>query len=348
VKIFLLHLGCNIDRWDVINVEKLKIGILGTAKIAPIALIGPAESVPTVQVAAIASRDEDRARKFAEIWDIPTAYGSYEELLENPVIEVIYNPLPNSMHAEWSIRALWAGKHVLCEKPLASNAIEAQEMCDVAEETGLNLTEAFHYRYHPLAVQLKDIATGGDIGVVEHVNTTWLVPLPKTDIRFDYALAGGSMMDLGCYGVNFLRYVAGEEPEVTNAQAECVADQIDGRMEADLAFPGGLSGHVESAMSDAKYKEEIRMVGTEGECYCQHSFFPQGGALLRVIKGSAKTHVKVDPKETYVYQLEIFARAIAEGTPTLTPATDAVKNMRVIDAIYEKAGLKIRGLKDES
>ena len=323
----------------------LKMGILGTAKIAPWAFIGPAREVEDVEVLAIASRDLERAKQFAEKNEIPGYYGSYEELLENLEINAVYIPLPNGIHAEWSIKALKAGKHVLCEKPLASNAEEAQAMKDVADETGLNLTEALHYRYHPLPAQLKQLARSGEIGDVERVEASWGSKMGENNIRFDYDLAGGITMDYGCYLVNFLRFFTDEEPEVTNAIAEVFGEQIDTHMVADLAFPGGLAGHVESSFS-TNIPEMIRIIGTEGELKCEHPFLPFTGAKLEIIKGVETTRVIVDKGVTWEYQMKAFASAIANGTPPLTGAADAVKNMHVIDAIYEKAGLKIRGIKE--
>src|SRR5579863_2605417 len=175
----------------------LKFGILSAARIAPDALIKAAHNVPDAQVVAIAARDPKRAREFADANGIPRALASYDELVNDPALDVIYNPLPNSLHCEWTIAALRAGKHVLCEKPLASNAVEAERMARAADQSGKILGEAFHYRYHPLADRIRALMTDGALGRLVHVEGHFSVPIPETNIRFDWSLAGGATMDLG-------------------------------------------------------------------------------------------------------------------------------------------------------
>src|SRR5512142_2648683 len=174
----------------------IRIGILGAAAIVPMALTNPACRVPEAQIAAIAARDPQRAQAFARKHHVPRVHQNYSDLLADPEIDAVYNPLPNGLHAEWTIRALRAGKHVLCEKPLASNAREAETMAGVARETGLILSEAFAYRYHPLTRRVKEILTSGELGKVRHIEAhfCFLLPSPK-NIRYQYELAGGSLMD---------------------------------------------------------------------------------------------------------------------------------------------------------
>src|SRR5262249_28307593 len=161
-------------------------GILGAAKIAPNALILPAKQVPEVEVTAIAARDPSRARQFAKTNGIPRVLASYEELIADPDIDVIYNPLPNSLHCECSIGAMRAGKHVFCEKPIASNTAEAERLVQVADETGLLLVEAFHYRFHPLADKVRELIRSGAIGKLTRVEANFSVPIPPDNIRFDW------------------------------------------------------------------------------------------------------------------------------------------------------------------
>src|SRR4051812_9748216 len=171
----------------------LRIGILGAAKIAPAALIKPARQVNDVEVAAIAARDRAKADKFARKHGIATVHESYDALLADPSIDAVYNPLPNGLHGKWTIAALEAGKHVLCEKPFTANADEAVTVAAVAQRTGLVVMEAFHYRYHPLAQWLVEIANDGTLGTIEHIDTRMVIPLlPKSDIRWQLSLAGGS------------------------------------------------------------------------------------------------------------------------------------------------------------
>src|SRR5919108_1383071 len=213
----------------------IRIGVLGAAAIVPMALTNPARSIPEAQILAIAARDPKRAQAFARKHHIPRLHQTYSDLLADPEIDAIYNPLPNSLHAEWTIRALKAGKHVLCEKPFASNAQEAEEMAKVARETGLVLSEAFAYRYHPLTAIVKQIVASGELGTVRHIEAQFCFLLPSAkNIRFQYKLAGGALMDCGCYPVSLIRYLAEAEPIVERAQARLFAPQGDSKMSADL------------------------------------------------------------------------------------------------------------------
>src|SRR5215469_12782410 len=173
--------------------EPLRVGILGAARIVPYALIRPARQVAQVSVYGVAARDVTRARRFAQKHLIPQTFASYEELLADPNIDAVYVPLPNALHAPWTLKALAAGKHVLCEKPFASNASEAELMAAAAQERKLVLMEAFHYRYHPLAARMKEIVTGGELGEIRHIGAWLCFPLPfRGDIRYNLALAGGA------------------------------------------------------------------------------------------------------------------------------------------------------------
>ena len=193
----------------------IRIGILGAASIAPMALIRPARRVPDAVVAAVAARDEARAARFADKHGIARVHPSYAALLADPEPDAIYNPLPNSLHCEWTLRALEAGKHVLCEKPLASNAEEAERMAKAATNAGRVLVEAFHWRYHPLADRMREIVTSGELGPIRHVEASFCVPMIRRgDIRYRWDLGGGATMDLGCYAINMVRTLAGAEPEV--------------------------------------------------------------------------------------------------------------------------------------
>ena len=199
----------------------VRIGILGAAKIAPSALVKPARDVERVEVVAVAARDRVRADAFASKWSIPKVHDSYEALVADAEVDAIYNPLPNGLHAPWTIAALEAGKHVLCEKPLTSNADQARQVAAVAERTGNVLMEAFHYRYHPLMVRAVEVAQSGELGELRHVESWMQIPLLKRhDIRFDLSLAGGAVMDLGCYSIHQLRSLTGEEPKVVAASAK--------------------------------------------------------------------------------------------------------------------------------
>lgn len=326
----------------------LTIGILGAARIAPNALIRPTQQLANVQAYGVAARNPARARQFARRHGVARVYESYAELLADPNIEAIYNPLPNSLHHQWSIEALRAGKHVLCEKPFASNADEAEEMATVAAESGLVLMEAFHNLYHPLLIRAKSLIKSGAIGPLRHVEAHFCIPLLRlNDIRYDFALAGGATMDLGCYTIRLLRYLTDAEPEVTSARAHLSAPQVDRYMEAGFVFPnsaGELSGRMTCSFFSRKLLHIAATArGEEGEIRLINPVLPHLFNRLSVHTGG-RTHTEsISGETTYVYQLRAFADAVRGKAPILTSAQDAVANMRVIDAVYEAAGLKRRG-----
>ena len=215
----------------------LRIGILGAAQIAPQALINPAKENSEVVVAAVAARDASRARAFAAKHDIGRVHDDYDKLIADPDLDAVYNPLPNGLHGRWTRAALAAGKHVLCEKPFTANAAEAREIAELAAQSDRVVMEAFHYRYHPLALRVEEIIASGELGKLERVEAAMCFPLPKfSDIRYNYSLAGGATMDAGCYAVHMARTFGGATPEVVSAQAKLRDPQVDRAMTAELRF----------------------------------------------------------------------------------------------------------------
>jgi predicted dehydrogenase len=319
--------------------------VLGAAAIVPAALIDPARSVPEAQIIAIAARNPKRAAVFARKHHIPRIHQTYDDLLADPDIDAIYNPLPNSLHAEWTIRALKAGKHVLCEKPFASNEQEAKEMATVARETGLVLSEAFAYRYHPLTARVKDIIASGELGKVQHIEAQFCFLLPSpNNIRFKYELAGGALMDCGCYPVSLIRFLAEAEPAVERAEARLFALQVDRKMSADLSFADGRTAHLVCDMlSPRLFLSSLKIEGAEGKLQVINPYHPHWFNWLSVHgrNGSHSEHVRGE--NVYALQLRAFIKAIRGEMELNTDPEDAIGNMRVIDAIYEKAGLKQRG-----
>ena len=323
----------------------LRIGILGAARIAPTALIRPARTVPEASVVAVAARDPERARSFASKHRIATVHPDYGALLADPSVDAIYNPLPNSHHCEWTIRALEAGKHVLCEKPMASNAEEAERMAAAAEAAGRVLVEAFHYRYHPLAARMREIVQGGELGTVHSVAANMCIPLLRPgDIRYRYDLAGGAAMDVGSYSVNLVRFLAGSEPEVVSANARLSSKNVDRRMEARFRFPDGATGAMTcSLFSTSLLRISARVVGENGELRVLNPVAPHIYHRLTLRRGARTTRERVPGEATYTHQLKAFVAAVTEQRPIPTNAIDAVANMAVMDAIYRAAGLKRRG-----
>ena len=323
----------------------LRIGMLGAARIAPAALIRPARQLPDAEVTAVAARDAARARKFAARHGIPRVHASYDALLEDPEIDAVYNPLPNGLHCEWTIRALEAGKHVLCEKPLASNADEAARMAETAKKTGLVLGEAFHWRYHPLAARMKEIVDGGVLGKIQHVEASLCIPfLLPGDIRYRYDLAGGATMDTGCYTISIVRFLAGAEPEVTRAEARLSSSDVDRWMQADLRFPDGRTGRITCALaSSTLLKIDAQVVGERGRMSVFNPIGPHIYHHLKVRTAQGTTRERVRGDATYTHQLRAFVEAVRGGAALPTDAEHGVANMRVIDAVYAKAGLRRRG-----
>jgi len=323
----------------------LKLGVLGAARITPMALLRPARYVPEVAVTAVAARDPERARAFAARHRIARVHTSYEALLADPEVDAIYNPLPNGLHAVWTIRALEAGKHVLCEKPIASNAEEAEQMRAAAERAGKVLMEAFHYRYHPLAARMKQIVDGGELGTVRHVEAHMCIPLPLPgDIRYRLDLAGGATMDTGCYAINCLRFLAGAEPEVLSARALLMSPGVDRFMEAQFQFADGRTGRITCSLLSASLLRMTAIVqGDHGELRVMNPFVPQFFHWLRVKTDHGSRLERVQGEATYTHQLRAFAAAVTRGAAFPTDMRDAIANMRVIDAVYRRAGLEPRG-----
>jgi predicted dehydrogenase len=322
----------------------LRIGVLGAASIAPSALIKPAENNAEVVVAAVAARDAARAQEFAAKHGIARVHESYEALIADPDLDAVYNPLPNGLHGRWTRAALAAGKHVLCEKPFTANAAEAREIADLAAKSDRVVMEAFHYRYHPLALRVEQIVASGELGKLERVEAALCFPLPKfSDIRYNYSLAGGATMDAGCYAVHMARTFGGSTPEVVSAHAKLRDPQIDRAMSAELLFFGGHTGRVRCSMwSSHLLQISASVVGDRGELHVLNPILPQAFHRLAVRSADGKRVERFSRRASYAYQLDAFANGVLRGETVKTTPEDAVENMTVIDAIYRTAGLPLR------
>ncbi len=325
--------------------DVVRIGTLGAARITPAALIKPARSNPRVEVVAVAARDRSKAEKFAAKHGVPRVVDGYDALIADPDVDAIYNPLPNGLHAQWTIAALEAGKHVLCEKPFTANAAEAEHVAEVAQQTGLVVMEAFHWRYHPLAQRMVEIVRSGELGTLRHVSMSLCFPLPLfSDIRYQYELAGGALMDAGCYTVHIVRTLGGEEPEVVSAAAKLHSPDIDRAMLAELRFPSGHTGTITCSMwSKSLLRLHAVATGDRGEMRVFNPTTPQLFHRLKVTAGGGSRVERFPRRPTYEYQLDAFGAAVLDGKDTLTPPSESIANMQVIDAIYRAAGMKIRG-----
>jgi predicted dehydrogenase len=324
----------------------VRIGVLGAARIAPSAVIAPAGRIEDARVVSVAARDRQRATAFAAKHGIERVAESYRALLEDPDVDAIYNPLPNGLHAEWTLAALDAGKHVLCEKPFTANATEAAQIAEAASRhPELVVMEAFHYRYHPLAGRVAKVLEAGELGRLRRVEAAVCFPLPKfSDIRYQLDLAGGAMMDAGCYAVHLARLLGGEEPHVVRSSAKLQSEQVDRFMTAELSFPSGHTGRITASLWSASViRISAKAQGEDGRLIMFNPLTPSVWNGLWVSANGGHRFEQFPRKRTYDYQLEAFCAAVLRGERVLTPPSDSVANMRVIDETYRAAGLRPRG-----
>ncbi len=330
--------------------EPLRIGVLGAARISSAAIVEPARQTGT-RLVAVAARSRDRAEAFAAEAGVERVLDSYQAVLDDPEVEAIYNPLPNGLHGPWNARAIAAGKHVLSEKPFASNAVEAAEVRDQAAATPLVVAEAFHYLYHPLMQRMMEILASGEIGELRHVEAVMTGSSPEDDPRWDLALAGGSLMDLGCYSLHAIRTLggfAGGPPQLTSVTGGERAGHpgVDEWVTAELAYPSGISAVSRCNMASETNQFTLRIIGNQGEVDAENYVKPQEDDRINVrTQPDGRPDQRVErlgSKTSYTYQLESFVAAIRSGTPMLTDLDDAVANMELIDACYQALGMPPR------
>ena len=317
-----------------LTTSAVKWGILSTADINKRLLPGAQES-DEVEVLAVGSRDAARAREFAEKWGIPRAYGSYEELLADPDVEAIYIPLPNTMHCEWSIRALEAGKHVLCEKPMSRHPADVEAAFDAADREGRLLTEAFMYRHNPQTKRLQELVTSGVIGELRLIRSTFSYSLYDAEnIRLRTDVEGGSLMDVGCYCVSGSRLLGGE-PEVVSGQQFVGSSGTDWVFAGTMQFPGGVLATFDCGTSLPE-RDELEAVGAEGSLFVDdpwHCLNP----VIELRRGGEVERIEIEPVNSYRLEMEDLSAAIrGQGTPLLG-REDAVQQAHVIEALFRSA-----------
>jgi len=316
----------------------IRIGILGAAKIAPLSIFGPAKARADVEVTCVAARDPARATAFADTHDVPHVAASYAELVGRDDVDLVHVALPASHHAEWSIRALEAGKTVLCEKPFAMNAAEARAMVEAASRCGRPLIEAFHYRFHPVMTEALRLIADGAIGKPLAGESAFSVPIAyaPTEFRWRPELGGGALMDLGCYCIHALRQVAGEEPEVSCATAAMVHG-VDETTEAGLAFPSGFAARLATSMAPGGLNAYLRFRGDEGLISITNFMAPQIGCQFTLERNGELKTLAVDPGSSFAWQLDHVVAVMQGHAKPLTGGADAIGNMAVIDAIRAQA-----------
>jgi predicted dehydrogenase len=329
----------------------MRLGLLSAARITPLAIIEPHAADPDlgIELAAVAARDLPRAREVADEWGVTRAVGSYDELIADPDIDAIYIATPAALHRHWTLAALAAGKHVLCEKPLAVSRSEAEEMVQAAGAANRIMMEAFHWRYHPYAAQIRSIIDSGRLGEVHHITARFELQegvIPQSDIRWDLALGGGALMDLGCYCVQWVRFAAGADPSVVGASAVCPVPEIDASLTAELAWDSGVTGSLSTSMIADGEAIDLVVQGSTATMRAVNPLAPQRGAQITITDHdsghSEHPAVAGAGTTTYLEQLRVFRDAVLSGEPPATSGTDSIVNMSIIEDCYLAAGLVVR------
>ncbi len=325
---------------------KIRWGVISTAHIAEGQVIPAIQQARNGVVAAVASRDLSKAQAFAARCGIPKAYGSYEELIADPDIDAIYNPLPNGLHGEWSIKCAEGGKPVLCEKPLANDAAEAQQMVDAFQQRGVLLAEAFMYRFHPQIDQVKQMIEAGAVGQIHLMQAAFSFAISdEANVRLNKALVGGALMDVGCYCVSVIRYLSGEEPSEVSAMANFGAQSgVDETLVGLLRFPGGALAHFDCSLR-AQNTNTFEVRGSTGRILLERAYTPfrpdpQAASTICYWHGGDYQEIVIPATDPYTLMAEDFADALLNQRPPRFPIADSVAQMRVLDRLYTAAGRK--------
>lgn len=319
----------------------VKIGILGASRIAPKAIVGPARVIPSAILSRVAARDYSRAKAFAAEHGFDAAERDYGALIASPEVDLVYNALAVDAHAPWAIRALEAGKHVLCEKPLAMNSAQAKAMADAANANGRRCVEAFHHRYHPAHRAVERFVRDGTIGAVRSVRAVFDAQIRDTpdEIRQLPEHGGGAMMDLGCYPLAWVLAVFDQSPDKIDAEATLTPRGVDRTMRAHLMFEGGAVAEIETSMA-APVRARLEILGERGRIEFDSPVSPHAAGRLVIHRdGAPPEAIAMSRISTYTYQLDAVIRAIETGEPLPTEGLPMLRQQRVLDAIYAAAGL---------
>lgn len=319
--------------------RKIRWGILSTSNHAAKRVIPAIHASADGEAAAVASRNLEPAQRYAASLTIPKAYGTYEALLDDPEIDALYIPLPNHLHKEWSIRAAQAGKHVLCEKPIGLNAEEAEGMVRVFREANLKLAEAFQWRHHPQAQRVRQMVKDGVIGDLRLIDAGFSFYMDVSEnVRWQSDMGGGALYDVGCYPIALTRYITGQEPIAVTAQGRWGETAVDELVVATLEYPDGVLAHINCAFI-IPLRRYYEVCGTEGVLKVEYAYNPIGDRPNKILQyGPDYTltgTVDVGTIDSYTLMIQEFNTAILQDRDPAFPAEDAVKNMRVIDAIFK-------------
>jgi predicted dehydrogenase len=310
-------------------------GLLSTARINR-SIIPPLQASARHALVAVASRDRGRGEAYAREWGIPRVHVSYETLIADPEIDAIYNPLPNALHAAWTIRAVRAGKHVLCEKPLATTVADVDAVAREAKVAGVVVAEAFMYRHHPQTLRLKALVDDRAIGKLRLIRSAFTFPLTRTDdVRWEPSLGGGSLWDVGCYPISIARLLAGVEPQ------EAFGRSRQGEADVDESFTGQITLGEVIAQFDAGFRApqrtHLEVVGSEGVITAAAPFKPGPGAHLLLSRGDATEVITVEDQPLYIGELDDLADAAAGLRQPRVTLADSRGNVATIVALYESA-----------
>jgi predicted dehydrogenase len=313
----------------------LNWGILCTSLVGRLAVLPAIQHSRNGRLAAVASRSLDRARQEAEQFSIPRAYGSYAALLADPEVEAVYVPLPNSLHLEWVLRAAEAGKHVLCEKPLALNATEVETMIAACQRKGVRLMEAFMYRFHPRSIRVKELVDSGALGPIQLIRSAFaFLHRNPDDYRFKPEMGGGALLDVGGYAVSAARWLIGAEPIEVQASAQYgQASGVDETLGGLLRFPGGELALVSCSFRTA-LRQNYEVVGRDAALEVSLAFVPEGEESPLVLLRDNQVELERFPRtDQYQLMVEHFADSVLEDQPLRFPPEEAWANARVLDAL---------------
>lgn len=322
--------------------EKVFWGVLGTAGIAKGCTIPGMQKAKNCYLYAIAGRNEEKVDKFKNDFGFEVGYVGYDKLLEDPKVQAVYIPLPNDIHKEWVIKSLKAGKHVLCEKPLALNAKEAEEMYAVAKENNVILMEAYAYLHSPYMEALKQEVTGGSIGEIKYIETAFLTQGYKEDFRLHKELGGGMIYDLGCYCTTMILSLIDSEPEYVKAIAEMTDEGVDAFTAGIMKFKNGVRASFNVGMilgvdSNARF-DRLYIHGTKGDIKSEVEYNQEGNLYYRVIRDGKEEKRFVEAPQNYALEVEQLGRCILKNeTPHITPEF-SIKNARLLDSLLEEVG----------
>jgi predicted dehydrogenase len=316
--------------------SKLRWGLLSTAKINR-AVIPPIRASARGELAAVASRDLAKAQAYAAEWDIPQAFGSYEAMLESDAVDIVYISLPNGLHAEWTIRCLAAGKHVLLEKPFTTTVAEAEQVMAAAARAGKIVAEAFMYRHHPQTLKVKELVDSGAIGEVQVVKGSFTFPLTReVDPRLDPAMGGGSLWDVGCYPVSLAQYIFGDKPREVFGWQKPDPSGTDGIFVGQLRYANDRFAQFDCGFR-SPYRAHAEIVGSAGAIALTEPFKPSAEALLVLRRGDALERVAVDPQPLYEGEIEDIHAAILDGRPPLIPLPVSRDQIATLCALHDSA-----------